>query len=188
MSDARTVVLGVGSPLMGDDGLGVSVVQTVKARWGPDPDVAFLDGGTWGMQVLPFIEGAERLLIIDAIKAGEEAGTLVRLEDGEIPRHLHQKLSPHQIDLGEVLALAQLRGTFPPRAVALGIEPDRIELHEGFSEVVENAVPELVAAVEAELASWGHAPGDVDFDDGLDVEAEWRGGGPSTPREATVDA
>lgn len=171
MSDARTVVLGVGSPLMGDDGLGVSVVQTVKARWGSDPGVAFLDGGTWGMQVLPFIEGAERLLIIDAIKAGEEAGTLVRLEDAEIPRHLHQKLSPHQIDLGEVLALAQLRGTFPPRAVALGIEPDRIELHEGFSDVVERTVPELVAVVEAELLSWGHVPT-----------------APSTPREAIVDA
>ena len=158
MTGARTVVLGVGSPLMADDGLGVSVVETVRSRWGPDPDVAFLDGGTWGMQILPWIEEADRLLIIDAIKAGGPAGSLVRLEDGEIPRHLHQKLSPHQIDLGEVLALAQLRGTFPGEAVALGIEPALIELQEGFSEVVAETVPALVDAVEAQLASWGHTP------------------------------
>lgn len=190
MSDARTVVLGVGSPLMGDDGLGVSVVQTLKVRWGPDPDVAFLDGGTWGMQVLPFIEGAQRLVIVDAIKAGRAPGAMVRLEDGEIPRHLHQKLSPHQIDLGEVLALAQLRGTFPPRAVALGIEPARIELHEGFSDVVRRSVPELVAAVEAELASWGHAPvgSSSPASDEAPAEEGWREGVPPTPREVTVDA
>jgi len=181
---------------MGDDGLGVSVVQTVKTRWGPDPGLAFLDGGTWGMQVLPFIEEADRLLIIDAIKAGEEAGSLVRLEDEEIPRHLHQKLSPHQIDLGEVLALAQLRGTFPARAVALGIEPDRIELHEGFSDVVERSVPGLVAAVVAQLVAWGHAPGGsagIGSEegipaDGAPAESGRCGEGALTPREATVDA
>ena len=60
MIDGETVVLGVGSPLMGDDGLGVQVVETLRHRWAPDPGLVFLDGGTWGMRVLPYIEVARR--------------------------------------------------------------------------------------------------------------------------------
>lgn len=155
---SSTVVLGVGSPLMGDDGLGVSVVDELRAARPDDPGVAVLDGGTWGMQILPFIEEAERLLIIDAVKVGAEPGSLIRLEGDEVPRHLRQKLSPHQIELGEVLAVAQLRGLLPAELVALGIEPARIELHEGLSDPVRRRVPELLAAVEEQLAAWGHSP------------------------------
>lgn len=157
MTEARTVVLGVGSPLMGDDGLGIAVVEMIRERQPDDPAIALLDGGTWGMSVLPLIEAADRLLIIDAIKSGAEPGTLVRLEDDEIPRHLRQKLSPHQIELGEVLAVAHLRSMFPAEAVAIGIEPARIELHEGLSEEVGATVPELIEAIEEQLVAWGHA-------------------------------
>ncbi|HSH74235.1 MAG TPA: hydrogenase maturation protease, partial [Longimicrobiales bacterium] len=80
MIEAETVVLGVGSPLMGDDGLGVAAVEMLRERWSGDQAVVFLDGGTWGMRVLPYIEGARRLLVLDAIRKGEEPGTLVRLE------------------------------------------------------------------------------------------------------------
>jgi hydrogenase maturation protease len=157
MIDGETVVLGVGSPLMGDDGLGVSVVEMLRERWAHDPEVVFLDGGTWGMRVLPYIEGAKRLLLLDVIRDDHDPGTLVRLERDELPRHLKQKLSPHQIDLGEVLALAELRGTFPERAVALGIEPDRVELHDGLSPKVRASVPALIEAAHAQLEAWGHA-------------------------------
>jgi hydrogenase maturation protease len=111
------------------------------------------------MRVLPFIEGADRLLIVDAIKNGGEPGAFVRLEKDEIPRHLRKKVSPHQIELGEVLAVAELRSTFPSEAVAVGIEPASIELRDGLSDTVSGAVPELVRAIEEQLARWGHAPG-----------------------------
>jgi len=156
MIEGGTVVLGVGSPLMGDDGLGVEVVETLYHRWHHDPTLHFLDGGTWGMRVLPFIEGADRLLLIDVIRGGREPGEVIRLEKGELPRHLNHKISPHQIDLAEVLALAELRGTFPEQAVALGIEPDLVELHHGLSPRVQAAVPALVEAVRRQLESWGH--------------------------------
>ncbi len=176
MIDGETVVLGVGSPLMGDDGLGVEVVETLRHQWAPDADLVFLDGGTWGMRVLPYIEGARRLLLLDVIRAGREPGTLIRLEKDELPRHLKQKLSPHQIDLSEVLALAELRGTFPDEAVALGIEPDVVELHDGLSETVQAAVPELLERVRAQLAAWGHEL----------VPA--KGGPPGDPRTRAADA
>jgi hydrogenase maturation protease len=157
MTEGGTVVLGVGSPLMGDDGLGVQVVEMLRDRWAHDPSLVFLDGGTWGMRVLPYIEDASRLLLLDVIRAGRQPGQVIRLDREALPRHLYQKLSPHQIDLGEVLALAELRGTFPSEAVALGIEPAEVELHHGLSSTVEASVPELLDEVRAQLEAWGHA-------------------------------
>lgn len=141
---------------MGDDGLGVEVVETLSGRWSDSPSLQFLDGGVWGMRLLPHIEDAARLLVVDAIRAGREPGTLVRLERNEIPRHLRGKLSTHQIDLGEVFAVAELRGTFPAEVVALGIEPARVEAYEAISDPVRAMVPRLIEAVERQLADWGH--------------------------------
>jgi hydrogenase maturation protease len=157
MTEGVTLVLGAGSPLMGDDGLGVEIVNTLAGRWTERPTLRFLDGGVWGMRLLPQIEEAERLLVVDAIRNGREPGTFIRLERDEIPRYLRNKISPHQIDLSEVFAVAELRGTFPVEAVALGIEPERIEAYEPISNAVRDTVPELVAAVEVQLAEWGHA-------------------------------
>jgi hydrogenase maturation protease len=156
MPDGITVVLGAGSPLVGDDGLGVEVIASLAERWAESPTLHFLDGGVWGMRLLPYIEDAERLLVVDAIRAGEVPGTLVRLERDEIPRHLRGKLSTHQIDLGEVFAVAELRGRFPADAVALGIEPARFDAFEEISPVVRAQLPALVDSVERQLQAWGH--------------------------------
>lgn len=157
MTEAGTVVIGVGSPLMADDGVGVAAVALLGDAVGPVAGVTFLDGGTWGMQLLPAIEDAERLLLLDAIHDGAEPGTVVRLEKHQLPRLLYQKVSPHQIDLREVFAVAELKGTFPAEAVALGVEPERVELADGLSPTVERALPALLAAAEEQLRAWGHA-------------------------------
>lgn len=157
MNEPDTLVLGAGSALMGDDGLGVLVVHELEGRGVEGEGLAILDGGTWGMRVLPFIEMADRLLIVDAMKTGAPPGTVVRLDGDAVPRHLRQKISPHQIELGEVLAVAQLRDHLPSEIVALGIEPASIELREGLSPEVEAAVPALVEAVEEQLGTWGYA-------------------------------
>lgn len=160
MADARTVVIGVGSPLMGDDGVGVAAVELLRRALGPVDGVALLDGGTWGMQLLPDIEDADRLLVLDAIHDGRAPGTVVRLEKDELPRLLYQKVSPHQIDLREVFALAELKGTFPRLAVALGVEPGVVELQDGLSPEVERALPGLLEAAVAQLRAWGHEVGE----------------------------
>jgi hydrogenase maturation protease len=152
-----TVVLGLGSPLMGDDGLGLYALEALRAsgHYAPEPD--WVDGGTWGMNLLPIIESAERLLFLDAIRAGGEPGELVILEREAIPRGLGLKLSPHQIDLQEVLALAELRGCLPMDAIAMGLEPARVELGWGLSPTLEANLDALVAAASDQLGCWGHA-------------------------------
>ncbi len=151
------VVLGVGNPLMGDDGLGIAVVAHVQSAWGSAPELLIVDGGTWGMNLLPIIEQARRLLIIDAIDRGAAPGTFVTLQKDEIPRYFGRTLSPHQLDLREVLALAELRGTLPKETTAVGIQPESIELSLDLSPVVTAALPALLDDIEARVRRWGYA-------------------------------
>jgi hydrogenase maturation protease len=109
------------------------------------------------MNLLPTIEEVERVLFLDAIDAGRPAGTLLVLEREDLPRSFALKLSPHQIDLREVLALAELRGTLPSDLVAIGIQPGRIEMSFGLSSEVELRMDDLLRAAVERLGRWGYA-------------------------------
>jgi hydrogenase maturation protease len=108
------------------------------------------------MNLLPLVEDARELLFLDAIDRGRPAGELNVLEREDVPRVLGLKLSPHQIDLREVLALAELRRGLPARLVAMGLQPARVEMFDGLSPEVECRMDELLTAVVARLAQWGH--------------------------------
>lgn len=152
----RTLLIGLGNPLMGDDGVGLAALECLRSDWELPPEVELVDGGTWGMNLLPLLEDADRVVLLDAIQAGTAPGTLVELEGDSVPRTLSHKLSPHQIDLREVLAVAMLRGTVPRTLVALGIEPADVEMGTSLSGPVGKAVPLLVSHVVARLESLGH--------------------------------
>ena len=152
----RTLVLGLGNPIMGDDGVGVAALNRLRHYWELPPDVELVDGGTWGMNLLPLIESAERVILLDAIRTGAPPGTLTVLERAELPRYFALKLSPHQIDLREVLALAELRGALPEDLVALGIEPARVEMGESLSPPVQAAMAKLVDLALDRLELAGH--------------------------------
>lgn len=141
---------------MGDDGLGLAALEALRAGWTFEPELELMDGGTWGMNLLPFIESAPRVLILDAIRAGREPGAFIRLEDDEIPRFFATKLSPHQIDLKEVLALAELRGTLPEPTVVFGLEPAVVEMSASLSAPVRAGLPSLLTRVLEQLERWGY--------------------------------
>jgi len=151
-----TVVIGLGNPLMGDDGLGLAVLERLRDGWRLPEDVELVDGGTWGMNLLPAIEDAQRVLLIDAIEIGAAPGTEIILPRDRLPRYLATKISPHEVDLRDVLALAELRGTLPEYTTAIGLQPARIELSEELSDVVREGLDHLVATAVRLLAEWGH--------------------------------
>lgn len=151
---AGILVLCLGSSLMGDDGVGLAALERLRREWELGAGVTLADGGTWGMNLLPEIESAGRLVLVDAVRTGRDPGTVVRLEGDRIPRFFATKISPHQVDLKEVLALAELRGTLPP-TVVLGVEPARVELSTDLSPEAEASVPRLVRSVVEVLEAWG---------------------------------
>jgi len=155
-NDRRVVVIGLGNPLMGDDGLGLAVLDELRTGYALPPEVELVDGGTWGINLLPVIEDAHELILIDAIDVGAAPGTFVRLEHDRLPRYLATKISPHQVDLRDVLGLAELRGTLPANTVALGLQPQSIELRNSLSDLLRCQVGTVAGAVVHELAQRGY--------------------------------
>ncbi|MEO8635533.1 MAG: HyaD/HybD family hydrogenase maturation endopeptidase [Gemmatimonadales bacterium] len=151
-----TVILGLGNPLMGDDGLGLAVLERLRREWDVPPGIELVDGGTWGMNLLPLIEDADRLILIDAIRGGVAPGDLITLERDQLPMYIAHKFSPHQVDLKEVLALAELRGTLAEETVAFGAEPALVELQFGLSPLLETRVDAVAQLVIDRLVAWGH--------------------------------
>lgn len=156
MSKPVTVVIGLGNPLMGDDGLGIAVAQRL-ADWGLPDDVQVVDGGTWGLNLLPVIEDAERVILVDAIDVGEAPGTLIRLPRERLPKYLATKISPHEVDLRDVLALAELRRTLPEDTTAVGLQPHTVAPGDQLSPLIQERLDGLVTAVVEELHARGHA-------------------------------
>lgn len=156
MSKRGIVVIGLGNPLMGDDGLGIAVLERLRLQYVLPPEVELVDGGTWGLNLLPVIEDANVVILIDAIDTGSAPGTPVRLERALLPRYLATKISPHQVDLRDVLGLAELRGTLPADTLAIGMQPASIELGDPLSAALSEGVDALALAVVQELARRGY--------------------------------
>ncbi|MDQ2674027.1 MAG: HyaD/HybD family hydrogenase maturation endopeptidase, partial [Chloroflexota bacterium] len=145
-----------GNPLMGDDGIGLAALGRLRGGWRLPDSVELIDGGTWGLSLMPRLEAATQVLFLDAVRAGRPPGTLAELEGPELPRMLGLKLSPHQIDLREVLALLELRGTTPGRMICLGLEPASVELRTELSPEVAARLDALAEAAARRLREWGH--------------------------------
>ena len=149
------LVLGLGNALMSDDSLGVRAVERLQQEYRFPDGVKVVDGGTLGLYLLPFIEEADRALIIDALEMQAEPGTVFRLEGDEVPRAFASKLSVHQMGLQDLLAVADLQGYAPRELVFWGVQPASIEMKMELSPPVAAALNQLVDSVVKELDRWG---------------------------------
>ena len=154
------VVLGIGNVLWADEGFGVRCVEALQQRWEFSPDVRLVDGGTQGLYLVPHVHSARRLIIFDAVDYGLAPGTVKTVENEEVPRFLAaKKMSLHQTGFQEVLALAQLTGSYPDEVLLIGCQPEELADYGGsLRDVVKAAIePALQIAVER-LQSWGAQP------------------------------
>ncbi len=173
-SQSRLLILGLGNLLCSDDGLGALVAQRIaETRTLPD-GVTVLDGGTLGLALLPYLEDAERAILVDAIAADGPPGTLVRLDGEEVGPAVAARLSVHQVGVADLIEAARWRGRVPPTLVLLGSVPATTELGVGLSPRVEATFPQLVEVVCAEAGRLGYP---LEEKAGDDPSAVARGGG-----------
>jgi hydrogenase maturation protease len=151
----NVLVLGIGNVLMGDDSIGVGVIEELGRRFRFPEGVELLDGGTSGIELLSHIRGRDCLIIVDAIKSGFPAGTVVRAEGEDVPAKFMTRISPHQLGLSDLLAAASLSGDLPPNMVLFGMEPERMALGFELSAGVRNNFDKLIETVLEELRSMG---------------------------------
>ena len=151
------LVLGIGNICMTDDGLGIVAIQRLKQQHCFPQEVAIIEGGTMGLSLLPYLEGVDRLLIIDSINCGYPPGTIIRLTGEEVPASFGIKLSRSQIGVQDLLAAADLLGHLPDDRVLLGVQPALLEWGMELSTTVAAKLDTLIENLLEELSGWGVA-------------------------------
>ena len=153
---AHTIlVLGVGNVLLADEGAGVRAVEQLQRQYVFPPQVELIDGGTMGLDLLGYLDDKSHLFIIDAILSNKPPGSVVIEKLLDPPAYFRQKMSPHQIGLSELLAVAAMQDCLPPAITLFGIVPLDLSTGMEMSPAVIVAVEQVVLAVVKELALMG---------------------------------
>ena len=143
----RVLVLGVGNLLMGDEGVGIHILRLLEGE-SPVPGVRLLDGGTGGINLLTEFDGAQDIVLIDATRDGQPAGTITFLQPGFVG-DLPRGLGAHDFGLKDLFAAAALLGRLPKiHLYTIAVEEVR-PMSTELSPAVAAAVPEVVYTVQA---------------------------------------
>ena len=150
----KTVVLGLGNPIMSDEGIGVGLVGRFLDRADEYPEVEFIDAGTGGFAVLYQMEAADRAIFVDCAQMGTAPGTLRRFlcDDVNSVKHLAH-FSLHEGDLLALIAKAKQLEQCPPEIVIFGIEPKTIDFGLELTSELKNRLDEYMAEIAKELAA-----------------------------------
>ncbi len=141
------LILGLGNPLQGDDGVGCRVAQELEGRTLPD-DVEVMDGGTPGVGLLNLFQGRLRVIIVDAAEMGLAAGSVVRFRPKDVTlTGSAQRFSLHRSGVADALALASELKLALPEIVVFGVQPERVDWNDSLSPQVQAAVPQMIEAV-----------------------------------------
>jgi hydrogenase maturation protease len=152
---SQILVLGIGNLLMQDEGVGIHAVRQLKSKYDLSEKVELIDGGTSVLDLLPELEDAGHLIVIDALRCDRAPGTVVVLRNEEVPAFFRTKLSPHQVGLADVLAMLSFKGTAPASITLLGVVPSEMSVGMELSPVVSHSMDQLLATVAHELARSG---------------------------------
>ena len=99
VNENSITVLGVGNILLTDEGVGVHVVQQLEKEYEFSPAVNIIDGGTMGMELLSYMRGMKKLLLVDAVNGGEKPGTIYEFPHQETEQYFTGNISVHEVGM-----------------------------------------------------------------------------------------
>ncbi len=141
----KTLIVGIGNLIYRDEGVGVHVIGEMK-KMELLPHIELLDIGTSTIDLISYLDGVEKLIVIDAMKAGGSPGTLYRCGPEDILPKEEGPISLHEIGLLETLTIAKKKG-FEFDVVVFGVEPKVFDWGMELSEEVKNKIPNIIEAV-----------------------------------------
>lgn len=138
---APVLLLGLGNPLMADDGAGQEILARLEseaAEWGSHVD--FVDGGTQGLALLGKFEGRKAVVFLDAIRLGEKAGAVHLIQGKELMKMGGRATTAHEGSAPDILRALELLGDTPSEIALVGIEPEILRTGIGLSPAVRDSI------------------------------------------------
>lgn len=149
----KILVLALGNPLRGDDGVGSAVLTSLRDTAVFPPHITLIDGGTPGLETALTLQGYDKVIVIDAANLGESPGTWRRfsLAEANLVQQAQMNGTLHDAGFAEAVALGAALDILPPEIIVYGVQPEVIEWEMGLSTAVQAAVPEICQEIQAEL-------------------------------------
>ncbi len=152
----KVVIIGVGNILLRDEGIGIHAVGHLKRLYDFPSNVEVVDGGVGGLNLLPYMEEAENLIIIDAVQANAEPGAIFRFTPKDITTKVKYKTSLHEMGLQDVFAIIYATGKRRPKTVIIGIQPKDISSYgTELTPEIKAKVPDVLNMILSELERLG---------------------------------
>jgi hydrogenase maturation protease len=145
----RVVIIGVGNLLLKDEGIGIHVLEALQQTSLP-PDIRLIDGGT-SPDLIAYTRAGDKLIIIDAAKAGGEPGAIYRFRPEDLAAEKGVLTSAHELGVTQNLSLMALLGNKPAQTIIIGIEPKEIDAGLELSAELQQKLPDIVKAVLKEI-------------------------------------
>jgi hydrogenase maturation protease len=141
----KILIVGIGNLLCRDEGIGVHVIQEMKKMELPG-HIELLDIGTSTMDLIAYLDGVKKLIVIDAMKAGGTPGTIYKCNPDDLLPEEEGPISLHEIGLLETLNMAK-KMCMEINTVVIGVEPKVFDWGMELSEEVKSKIPTIIEAV-----------------------------------------
>jgi len=142
----KTLILGVGNFLLEDEGVGIHVIREMEKENLP-PDVSLMDGGTGGLHLLSWLEGYDRIIMIDATLDDNPPGT-IRLIQPVYASDFPPLMSAHEIGLRDMIEAMSLTGNLPEILLIVVSAAKINEVGTNLSPEIQAVIPEIIQSVK----------------------------------------
>lgn len=150
----QITVLGIGNILMQDEGFGVRVVEQLLRQYSFPSNVQVLDGGTLGMELLRFLIGTDKLILVDAVSGNLSPGSIYQFHNDEVKAYFKEKVSMHELGIQDVLAVMDVLEKPISEIMILGVQPLTIDTSLEMTPIVCKAVDVIAKQVLLVLKEW----------------------------------
>jgi len=154
MEKKKVTVLGIGNILLQDEGFGVKVVEQLTRRFTFPADVQILDGGTLGMELMRFIAGTEKLILVDAISGNQPPGAQYEFKNDQVKAYFKEKVSMHELGIQDVLAVLEVLEQPIEDIVVLGVQPESLDIGLDLTPLIAAQLASIEAKIIAQLGEW----------------------------------
>lgn len=150
----KITVLGIGNILLGDEGIGVRVIQELQRAYHFPQNVQILDGGTLGLELVGSLYDTDKLLIVDAVLGRQTPGTIYEFDNDTIKAYFKNKVSLHELGIQDVLAALEVLDKPVKEMIIFGVQPACIELDLELSPLISEQVTPIISRIISTLRSW----------------------------------
>lgn len=147
-------VVGVGNIIMQDEGFGVRVAEYLQSQTDYPDFVQILDGGTLGMDLMPYIAGSKKLLLIDAINIEAPVGSFHCFTGDELNAYFKNKISVHDLGVNDMLAVLKLTDNPIEEVVVMGVKPDVVSMGTEMTPQIAARVPFVAQKAKELVDKW----------------------------------